>query len=258
MCILIPETTESTLLFTLWIDLTLWHPGRSVPAHRGSVWAGTVLNVCSDCTVVLCSISSVLCIRLSVCVSWCPCSGDGVPSALRPGDRTQPPLLGQHQRSGVGLHQRCGSGHGGKLPGKPSWHENTLFLFFGPQMCADDRLTAPLCLSGRSRQISALRGSRSGVSSRAAVRVPAVCAHLPGGRDRPRLLDGPLQSGSGTGSYGLPRPQYPQLTAAKSSVLFLVTSEHHEDDFGVFSYLFLNFLMKWLFLPFFILKLTFI
>lgn len=125
-------------------------------------------------------------------------------------------------------------------------------------MCADGRLTAPLCLSGRSRQISALRGSRSGVSSRAAVRVPAVCAHLPGGRDRPRLLDGPLQSGSGTGSYGLPRPQYPQLTAAKSSVLFLVTSEHDDDDFGVFSYLFFNFRMKWLFLPFFILKLTFI
>lgn len=107
-------------------------------------------------------------------------------------------------------------------------------------MCADGRLTAPLCLSGRSRQISALRGSRSGVSSRAAVRVPAVCAHLPGGRDRPRLLDGPLQSGSGTGSYGLPRPQYPQLTAAKSSVLYLVASEH-DDDFGGFCCLFFYF-----------------
>lgn len=50
----------------------------------------------------------------------CPAShsGDGVPSALRPGDRTQPPMLGQHQRSGVRLHQRSGSGHGGQLPGK--------------------------------------------------------------------------------------------------------------------------------------------
>lgn len=47
------------------------------------------------------------------------CSGDGVPSTLCPGHRAQSPVLGEHQRSGVWLHQRCGSGHGGKLPGKP-------------------------------------------------------------------------------------------------------------------------------------------
>lgn len=45
-------------------------------------------------------------------------SGDGVSSALRPGDRAQPPMLDQHQRAGVGLHQRRGSGHGGELPGE--------------------------------------------------------------------------------------------------------------------------------------------
>ena len=55
---------------------------------------------------------------VSSCVSSCvSCSGDGVLPALRPGDRTQPPVLDQHQRSGVGLHQRRGPGHGGKLPG---------------------------------------------------------------------------------------------------------------------------------------------
>lgn len=61
----------------------------------------------------------------------------------------------------------------------------------------------------------------------------AVCAHLPGGCDRPRLLDGPFPSGSGTGSHGVPRPQYPLLTSGTSPVvcrcssyvLFLI-SEH--------------------------------
>lgn len=46
-------------------------------------------------------------------------------------------------------------------------------------------LTVTLCLSGGSRQISPLCGCWSGISSGVAVRVPAVCAHLPGGCDCP-------------------------------------------------------------------------
>lgn len=68
-------------------------------------------------------------------------------------------------------------------------------------------------LSGGSRQVSPLRRSRGGVPGRPAVRVPAVCPHLPGGRHRARLLDGPLPGGSGTGRHGVPRPQYPSLTS---------------------------------------------
>lgn len=71
------------------------------------------------------------------------CSGDGVPSALRPGDRTQPPMLDQHQRAGVGLHQRRGSGHGGKLPGERPARMRWL------KMCAcgsdDPLLTVRVC-----------------------------------------------------------------------------------------------------------------
>lgn len=77
------------------------------------------------------------CAVISLCRVSSPafCSSDGVPSALRPGDRTQPPMLGQHQRSGVRLHQRCGSGHGGQLPGKrPAANLLTwIHFFFGPQ-----------------------------------------------------------------------------------------------------------------------------
>lgn len=82
----------------------------------------------------------------TVCVMSPPvsCSGDGVPSALRPVDRAQPPMLGQHQRSGVGLHQRCGSGHGGQLPGeRPAWShftENVRFL------CRRVQTTSPTLL----------------------------------------------------------------------------------------------------------------
>lgn len=155
------------------------------------------------------------------------CSGDGVPSALRPVDRAQPPMLGQHQRSGVGLHQRCGSGHGGQLPGeRPAWShftENVRFLLGRVDECR--RPLRLFCLSGWSRQVSPLRGSRGGVPSRAAVCVPAVCSHLPGGCDRPRLLDGPLPGGSGTWSHGLSRPQYPLLTSGTSSLLCRYSTE---------------------------------
>lgn len=77
---------------------------------------------------------------------------------------------------------------------------------------------ASVCLSGGSRQVSPLRWSRGGVPSRPAVRVPAVCSHLPRGRHRTGLLDGSLPGGSGSGSYGVPCPQYPSLTSGTSSV----------------------------------------
>lgn len=63
-----------------------------------------------------------------------------------------------------------------------------------------------LCASGRSGQVAALRWGRRGLPSWAAVRLPPVCPHLPGGRDHPRLLDGPLQGGSDSGCFGLPHP----------------------------------------------------
>lgn len=77
---------------------------------------------------------------------------------------------------------------------------------------------ASVCLSGGSRQVSPLRWGRGGVPSRPAVRVSAVCSHLPGGRHRAGLLDGPLPGGSGSGSDGVPRPQYPSPSSGTSSV----------------------------------------
>jgi len=73
-----------------------------------------LMEACSLVAIILVSFMRRGC-SVIVTVS---CSRDGVPSALRPGDRTQPPMLGQHQRSGVRLHQRSGSGRGGQLPGK--------------------------------------------------------------------------------------------------------------------------------------------
>lgn len=100
--------------------------------------------------------------------------GDGVPSAIRPGDRAQPQVLGQHQRPRVRLHQRRRPGHGRQLPGGPC-------------------------------QVSALRGSRRGVPGRAAVRMSTVRPHVSSGRDRARLLDGSFPSGPGTRGDDLPR-----------------------------------------------------
>lgn len=102
-----------------------------------------------------------------------------------------------------------------KVQHQMHWHNvNTLnsiideglLLFWLVQITC---VTPLFCLTGWSCQICALCGCWSGFSSRAAVCVPAVCAHLPGGCDHARLLDGPFPSGSGTGSYGLTCPQYP-------------------------------------------------
>lgn len=65
------------------------------------------------------------------------------------------------------------------------------------------------CASGGSRQVAPLRGGRRGVPRRAALRLPPVCPHLPGGRDHAGLLDGPFQGGSDPGCFGLPHPEYP-------------------------------------------------
>lgn len=104
-------------------------------------------------------------------------------------------------------------------------HDPTLLKMYAS--CVDEcrRPLRLFCLSGWSRQVSPLRGSRGGVPSRAAVCVPAVCSHLPGGCDRPRLLDGPLPGGSGTWSHGLSRPQYPLLTSGTSSLLCRYSTE---------------------------------
>lgn len=64
-------------------------------------------------------------------------------------------------------------------------------------------------LSGRPCEDSALRGGWCGISSRSAIRVSAVCAHIPHGRDSAGLLDGPCARGSVSWSADLSHPQYP-------------------------------------------------
>lgn len=86
-------------------------------------------------------------------------------------------------------------------------------------MHANNDLTLRFCLTGWSCQVCTLCWCRCGFSSRAAVCVPAVCAHLPGGCDCTWLLDGPFPSGSGTGSYGVTCPQYPSCSSHRSVYL---------------------------------------
>lgn len=92
-----------------------------------------------------------------------------------------------------------------------------LFFFFFGSECKQSFWLYISVLTGWSCQISTLCGCWGGISSRAVVCVPAVCAHLPGSCNSPWLLDGPFPGGAGTGSYGLPRPQYPHCSPVQSS-----------------------------------------
>ncbi|XP_059972861.1 transmembrane protein 150A isoform X3 [Mesoplodon densirostris] len=81
-------------------------------------------------------------------------SGPDLPPALRAAPGAQPPFLGQHHHAHHRLHQRCGPGGGGQLP-------------------------------GGSRQVSALRRNRRGLHCRAALCLPALCPLLPRGHCPP-------------------------------------------------------------------------
>lgn len=123
-------------------------------------------------------------------------------------------MLGKHQRSSIRLHKRSGSGHGRQLPGRKLTtvqFSDTVSLISYFFINSHFRPTGGPC------QVSALCGRRCDFPSRAAVCVSAVCAHLPSGYDGSRLLDGSFPSGSRSRSYGLPRFEYPFLTAKTSS-----------------------------------------